>query len=75
MGDSIAEAQISDLSGTELNVLLEIWETLRIVPGNGRQLRPPGNMFVWDFKGISVTYILLEPQEEVAVLRVDRFPA
>jgi len=74
MGDSVAEAQISDLSGTELNVLLEIYETLQIVPGNGRQLRPPGNMFVWDFKGISVTYILLEPQEEVAVLRVDRLP-
>ena len=31
-------------------------------------------MLVWDFNGISVTYILLEPQEEVAVLRVDRLP-
>jgi hypothetical protein len=47
MGDSVAEAQISDLSGTELNVFLEIYETLQIVPGNGRQLGPPGNMFVY----------------------------
>ena len=75
MGDSVAEAQISDLSGTELNVLLEIYETLQIVPGNGRQLRPPGNMYTWDHTGISVTYVLLDPQREVAVLRVDRFPA
>lgn len=74
MGDSIAENQISDLSGEELKSLLEIYEALRLVPENGRQLRPPGNMYVWDFGRISVTYILLEPQEEVAVLRVDRFP-
>jgi hypothetical protein len=32
------------------------------------------NMYVWDYKGISVTYLLLDPQREVAVLRVDRFP-
>ena len=32
-------------------------------------------MYVWDYKGISVTYVLLDPQREVAVLRVeDRFP-
>jgi hypothetical protein len=31
-------------------------------------------MYVWDYKGISVTYIVLDPQDEVAVLRVDRFP-
>jgi hypothetical protein len=75
MGDSVAEAQISDLSDAELSVLLEIYEALRLAPGNGRQLRPPGNMFAWDHKGVSVTYILMDPQREVAVLRVDRFPA
>jgi len=41
---------------------------------NGRKLRPAGNMYVWDHKGISVTYVLLDPQREVAVLRVDPFP-
>ena len=44
-------------------------------PKNGRKLTPAGNMYVWDYKGISVTYVLLDPQREVAVLRVDRFPA
>jgi hypothetical protein len=43
--------------------------------GNGRILRQAGNMYVWDYKGISVTYVLLDPQREVAVLRADRFPA
>jgi hypothetical protein len=32
-------------------------------------------MCVWEYKGISVTYVLLDPQRGVAVLRVDRFPA
>ena len=32
------------------------------------------NMYIWDYKGISVTYVLLDPQREVAVLHVDRFP-
>jgi hypothetical protein len=31
-------------------------------------------MYVWDYKDISVTYVLLDPQGEVALLRVDRFP-
>ena len=31
-------------------------------------------MYVWDYRGISVTYIVLDLQGEVAVLRVDRFP-
>jgi hypothetical protein len=45
-----------------------------LTPDNGRKLVPTGNMYVWDYKGISVTYILLDPQREVAVLRVDSFP-
>jgi hypothetical protein len=49
-------------------------EVLRFTPDNGRKLSPAGNMYVWDYKGISVTYIVLDPQDEVAVLRVDRFP-
>ena len=75
MGSDIAEAQIGDLSDAEVDVLLEIYEALRLAPGNGRRLSPAGNMHVWDYKGISVTYVLLDPQREVAVLRVDRFPA
>lgn len=39
-----------------------------------RSTRCSGNMYIWDYKGISVTYVLLDPQREVAVLRVDRFP-
>lgn len=75
MGSAIAEAQIDDLSDAEVDVLLVIYEVLRLTPGNGRMLRQAGNMYVWDYKGISVTYVLLDPQQEVAVLRVDRFPA
>jgi hypothetical protein len=74
MGSDIAEAQIDDLSDAEVDVLLEIYEVLRLTPDNGRMLRRAGNMYVWDYKGISVTYVLLDPQREVAVLRVDRFP-
>ncbi len=74
MGSDIAEAQIDDLSDAEIDVLLELYEALRLTPGNGRRLSPSGNMHVWDYKGISVTYVVLDPQREVAVLRVDRFP-
>jgi hypothetical protein len=74
MGSDVAEAQVDDLSDAEIDVLLEVYEVLRLTPGNGRKLRPAGNMHVWDYKGISVTYVLLDPQREVAVLRVDRFP-
>jgi hypothetical protein len=74
MGSEVAEAQIDDLSDPEVDVLLEIYEVLRLTPGNGRKLSPTGNMYVWDYKGISVTYTVLDPQDEVAVLRVDRFP-
>ena len=74
MGSGVAEAQIDDLSDAEVGVLVEICEVLRLKPGNGRRLRPAGNMYVWDYKGISVTYVLLDPRREVAALRVDRFP-
>jgi hypothetical protein len=74
MGSDVAEAQIDDLSDAELDVLLETYEVLRLTPDNGRKLSAGGNMYVWDYKRISVTYIVLDPQDEVAVLRVDRFP-
>ena len=74
MGSDVAEAQIEELSDAEIDVLLEIYEVLRLTPDNGRKLNPIGNMYVWDYKGISVTYILLDPQREAAVLRVDRSP-
>ena len=74
MGSDVAEAQVDALADAEVDVLLEIYEVLRLTPDNGRKLTPTGNMYVWDYKGISVTYVLLEPQDEVAVLRVDRFP-
>jgi hypothetical protein len=74
MGSDVAEAQIGDLSDAEIDVLREIYDVLRLTPGNGRKLVPAGNMYVWDHQGVSVTYVLLSPQREVAVLRVDRFP-
>ena len=69
MGSDVAEAQIDGLSDAEIDVLLEIYEVLRLTPDNGRQLLPTGNMYVWEHKGISVTYVLLDPQREVAMLR------
>ena len=75
MGSDVAEAQIDDLSDAEVNVLLETCEVLRLTPGSGRRPTPAGDMHVWDHKGISVTCMVLDPQREVAVLRVDRFPA
>lgn len=74
MGSDIAAAQIDELPDAEIDVLLEIYEVLRLTPDNGRKLVPTGSMYVWDYKGISVTYVLLDPQREVAVLRVDHFP-
>lgn len=74
MGSGIAEAQVDALSDSEFSALMELYEALRLAPGNGRLHVEGGNMYTWDHKGISVTYILLDPQREVAVLRVDRFP-
>ncbi|MFI6881453.1 hypothetical protein [Streptosporangium canum] len=76
VANRIAEDQIDDLSDPEFEVLKEIYEALRLAPANGRQLTPTGNMYVWDHKGVSVTYFLLDaPQREVAILRVNRYPA
>jgi hypothetical protein len=69
MGTGIAEAQIHGLSDAEVDVLLEIYVVLRLTPGNGRILRQAGNMYVWHYKGISVTCVLVNPRREVAMLR------
>jgi hypothetical protein len=74
MGSGIAEAQVDALSEAEVDALMELYEVLRLAPGNGSLHVEGGNMYTWDHRGISVTYFLLEPQREVAVLRVDRFP-
>ncbi|MGV9601673.1 hypothetical protein ACWDR1_33950 [Streptosporangium sandarakinum] len=75
MGSPVAEAQLDALSDSEIDTLLEIYEVLRLAPGNGRRLTTTGDMYVWDHKGISVTYLLIDaPQREVVVLRVDRHP-
>ena len=39
MGSDIAEAQIDDPSDAEVDILLEIYEVLRLTPDNGRMLR------------------------------------
>ena len=41
MGSDVAEAQVDDLSDAEIDVLLEIYEVLRLTPGNGRKLGRP----------------------------------
>jgi hypothetical protein len=70
IGSDVAEAQIGGLSDAETDVPPEIYGVLRLAPANGRRLVPAGNMYIWDYKGISVTYVLLDPQCEVAALRV-----
>jgi hypothetical protein len=50
VGSEVAEAQIDDLSDAEVDVLLEIYEVLRLAPDNGRKLSPRGNMYVWDYR-------------------------
>jgi hypothetical protein len=42
---------------------VEIYEVLRLTAGTGRILRQTGNLHVCDYKGISVTYVLLDPSE------------
>jgi hypothetical protein len=60
MGSDVAEAQIDDLSDAEVDVLLEIYEVLRLTPDHGRMLCQGGNMYVWDYNGIPMTYALLD---------------
>jgi hypothetical protein len=74
MGSSIAEAQVDALPDDEFDALMELYEALRLAPGNGSLHVEGGNMYTWDHKGISVTYFVLDEQREIAVLRVDRFP-
>jgi hypothetical protein len=50
LGSDIAEAQIDALSDLEVNLLLEIYEVLRLTPDNGRKLRTTGSMYVWDYR-------------------------
>ncbi|MEO3858660.1 hypothetical protein [Acrocarpospora sp. B8E8] len=73
IGSPVAEARLADLSDAEIDILLEIYEVLRMTPGNGRSLGT-GNTLVWDYNGLSVIYFILDHQNEVVVLRVDRFP-
>lgn len=72
MGSSIAEQQIEELTDAEASVLLEIYEVLRLTPGNGRPLGT-GNMRVWDHAGLSVIYFTLEATDEVIIVRVERW--
>ncbi|MFB9530234.1 hypothetical protein [Nonomuraea roseola] len=39
MGSDVAKAQIDALSDPEIDVLPEIYEVLRLTPGNGRDYR------------------------------------
>jgi hypothetical protein len=57
MGSAVAEAQIDDLSDAEVHVL----RGAAAHAGNVGILRQAGNTYVWDYKGISVTYVLVDP--------------
>ena len=73
MGSDVAEAQIDDLMPRSTFS----WKSTRCSgsrPATAASSPRPGNMFVRDYKGISVTCVSLDPQREFAVLRVDRFP-
>ncbi|MFF0246954.1 hypothetical protein ACWEU6_13885 [Streptosporangium sandarakinum] len=48
MGSPAAEAQLDALSDPEIDTLPEIYEVLRLTPGNGRRLTTTGGMYVWD---------------------------
>ncbi|GAA1001177.1 hypothetical protein GCM10009555_105320 [Acrocarpospora macrocephala] len=48
IGSPVAEAQLADLSDAEIDILLEIYEVLRMTPENGRSLGT-GNMLVWGY--------------------------
>lgn len=74
-GDGVADAQIRELSAAELGVLAEIYDVLRLTPENGDAPSTGGNMYTWHYQGLSVVYLILDPQGEVAVLRVNRWPA
>jgi hypothetical protein len=52
-GDDVADAQVAGLPDAQAAVLAELYDVLRLTPGNGRLLVSGGNMLVWDYRGCS----------------------
>ena len=72
--DPIAQAQIAALPADAVRSLAEVFEALSMSPWSGTPVKrenPACNMLTWAFgeNGL-VTYIVLEPQREVFIVRV-----
>ncbi|MDF5758777.1 hypothetical protein [Spongiactinospora sp. TRM90649] len=72
--DPIAQEQIAALPDDAARYLAEAFKVLKLAPGNGDLFRPDnpeGNMRTLKFGGRGmITYIVMEPQREVYIIRV-----
>jgi hypothetical protein len=73
--DPIAEAQISTVPAEGLSPLAELFALLEMAPWSGRPFNPAqprGNMLTHAFGELGLaTYLVLEAQREVYVLRIE----
>ncbi len=74
--DPIAQAQIAALPADAVRSLAEVFEALSPSPWSGTPVKrenPDCNMLTWAFGGDGLlTYVVLEPQREVYIVRVQR---
>ncbi|MFF0244566.1 hypothetical protein ACWDTT_23170 [Streptosporangium sandarakinum] len=72
--DPLAEEQIAALPTEAVRYLAEVFALLETAPWTGRPANPAspdGNMRIISFgEGGLVTYLVLEPQREIYILRV-----
>lgn len=72
------EAQVEALTAGEFDALMEVFETLRLVPNNGEKLKrtaPDGTaMRLITHRGLEVIYLVIEHAAQVVVIRVNRLP-
>ncbi|RVX44431.1 hypothetical protein EDD27_7163 [Nonomuraea polychroma] len=78
LGSKIAEEQVDSLTDSEFAALMEVYETLRLVPENGEKLKreaPDGSAIrMITHRGIEVIYHIVGHAVEVVIIRVNRFP-
>lgn len=79
LATKITEEQVEALTTDEFAALMEVFETLRLVPGNGEKLKraaPDGTaMRLITHRGLEVIYLVIEHATQVVVLRVNRLPS
>ncbi|MEV5409510.1 hypothetical protein AB0K60_11830 [Thermopolyspora sp. NPDC052614] len=72
--DPIAQEQIAALPADAVRSLAEVVKALSLSPWSGTPVKrenPDCNMLTWAFAGKGlVTYLVLEPQREVYIVRV-----